>query len=133
MGMSNEELLNSLQQMIDTAERRMAEMCGMQLYKKQEGFTGKVFNIFVLNISYLGVFVRSTERVLRGIYFPMQSINLNDNQLVKLFVVQIWFIKNGYHLSLNRTGFEGESTNANIGNNLQTGKESGLNLSGRKS
>ena len=39
MGMSNEELLNSLQQMIDTAERRMAEMCGMQLYKKQDGFT----------------------------------------------------------------------------------------------
>ena len=74
MGMSNEELLNSLQQMIDTAERRMAEMCRMQLYKKQEGFTGKVFNIFVLNISYLGVFVRSTERVLRGIYFPMQEI-----------------------------------------------------------
>ena len=31
MGMSNEELLDSLQQMIDTAERRMAEMCGMQL------------------------------------------------------------------------------------------------------
>lgn len=26
MGMSNEELLNSLQQMIDTAEKRMAEM-----------------------------------------------------------------------------------------------------------
>ena len=39
MGMSNEELLNSLQQMIDTAERRMAEMCGMQLFKKQDGFT----------------------------------------------------------------------------------------------
>ena len=39
MGLSNEELLNSLQQMIDDAERRMAEMCGMQLYKKQEGFT----------------------------------------------------------------------------------------------
>ena len=39
MGMSNEELLNSLQQMIDTAERRMAEMCGMQLYKKHDGFT----------------------------------------------------------------------------------------------
>jgi len=39
MGMSNEELLDSLQQMIDTAERRMAEMCGMQLYKKQDGFT----------------------------------------------------------------------------------------------
>ena len=36
MGMSNEELLNSLQQMIDTAERRMAEMCGVQLYKMQE-------------------------------------------------------------------------------------------------
>ena len=39
MGMSNEELLNSLQQMIDAAEKRMAEMCGMQLYKKREGFT----------------------------------------------------------------------------------------------
>ena len=37
--MSNDELLNSLQQMIDVAEKRMAEMCGMQLYKKQEGFT----------------------------------------------------------------------------------------------
>ena len=34
MGMSNEELLNSLQQMIDTAERRMAEMCGMQQRRK---------------------------------------------------------------------------------------------------
>ncbi len=39
MGLSDEELLDSLQQMIDTAERRMAEMCGMQLYKKQDGFT----------------------------------------------------------------------------------------------
>lgn len=25
--------------MIDAAEERMAKMCGMQLYKKQEGFT----------------------------------------------------------------------------------------------
>ena len=39
MEMSNEELLSYLQQMIDAAEKRMAEMCGMQLYKKQEGFT----------------------------------------------------------------------------------------------
>ena len=66
-------------------------------------------------------------------YFPMHSINLIDNQLVNSFAVQIWFRKKGYHLSLNRTEFEDESTNANIGNNLQTGKESGLNLSGRKS
>lgn len=36
MEMSNEELLSYLQQMIDAAEKRMAEMCGMQLYKKQE-------------------------------------------------------------------------------------------------
>lgn len=63
----------------------------------------------------------------------MQSINLIDNQLVKWFAVQIWFRKKGYHLSLNRTGFEGESTNANIGKNLQTGKESGQALSERKS
>lgn len=39
MGMSNKELLNSLQQMIDAALKRMAEMCGMQLYQKREGFT----------------------------------------------------------------------------------------------
>lgn len=39
MEMSNEELLSSLQQMIDAAEKRMAEMCGMQLHKKPEGFT----------------------------------------------------------------------------------------------
>jgi len=39
MEMPNEELLSSLQQMIDVAERRMAEMCGMQLFKKREGFT----------------------------------------------------------------------------------------------
>lgn len=64
-------------------------------------------------------------------YFPMQSINLIDNQLVKSFVVQIWFRKNGYHLSLNRTEFESESTNANIGKNLQTVKESGQALSER--
>ena len=31
MEMSNEDLLSSLQQMIDAAEKRMAEMCGMQL------------------------------------------------------------------------------------------------------
>ena len=64
-------------------------------------------------------------------YFPMQSINPIDNQLVKSFVVQIWFRKNGYHLSLNRTEFESESTNANIGKNLQTVKESGQALSER--
>lgn len=64
-------------------------------------------------------------------YFPIQSINLIDNQLVKSFVVQIWFRKNGYHLSLNRTEFESESTNANIGKNLQTVKESGQALSER--
>ena len=64
-------------------------------------------------------------------HFPMQSINLIDNQLVKSFVVQIWFRKNGYHLSLNRTEFESESTNANIGKNLQTVKESGQALSER--
>jgi len=64
-----------------------------------------------------------------GDYLPMQSINLIDNQLVKSFVVQIWFRKNGYHLSLNRTEFESESTNANIGKNLQTGKECGQALS----
>lgn len=63
----------------------------------------------------------------------MQSINLIDNQLVKSFVVQIWFRKNGYHLSLNRTEFESESTNANIGKNLQTVKESGQALSERYS
>lgn len=39
MGMSNEELINSLQQMIEAAEKRMSEMCGMQLFKKQDGFT----------------------------------------------------------------------------------------------
>ena len=39
MEMSNEDLLSSLQQMIDAAEKRMAEMCGMQLFKKQDGFT----------------------------------------------------------------------------------------------
>lgn len=39
MGFSNEELLSSLQQMIDDAEKRMPEMCGMQLLKKQDGFT----------------------------------------------------------------------------------------------
>ena len=39
MEMSNEELLNSLQQMIDTAEKRMAEMCGMLLHKKPDGFS----------------------------------------------------------------------------------------------
>lgn len=39
MEMSNKELPSSLQQMIDAAEKRMAEMCGMQLYKKPEGFT----------------------------------------------------------------------------------------------
>ena len=61
----------------------------------------------------------------------MQSINLIDNQLVKSFVVQIWFRKNGYHLSLNRTEFENESTNANIGKNLQTVKKSGQALSER--
>ena len=66
-----------------------------------------------------------------AIYFPMQSTNLIDNQLVKSFVVQIWFRKNGYHLSLNRTEFESESTNANIGKNLQTVKESGQALSER--
>ena len=66
-----------------------------------------------------------------SLYFPMQSINLIDNQLVKSFVVQIWFRKNGYHLSLNRTEFESESTNANIGKNLQTVKESGQALSER--
>lgn len=38
MGMSNVQLINSLQQMIDAAEKRMAEKCGMQLYKKREGF-----------------------------------------------------------------------------------------------
>ena len=64
-------------------------------------------------------------------YFPMQSINLIDNQLVKSFVVQIWFRKNGYHLSLNRTEFESEATNANIGKNLQTGKGIGQALSER--
>jgi len=37
--MSNEELLNSLKQMIDASEKRMAEMCGMLLHKKPEGFT----------------------------------------------------------------------------------------------
>ena len=61
----------------------------------------------------------------------MQSINLIDIQLVKSFVVQIWFRKNGYHLSLNRTGFESESTNANIGKNLQTVKEGSQALSER--
>ena len=66
-----------------------------------------------------------------GCHFPMQSINLIDNQLVKSFVVQIWFRKNGYHLPLNRTEFESESTNANIGKNLQTVKESGQALSER--
>lgn len=39
MEMSNEELLSSLQQMIDATEKRMAEMCGMRLHKKPEGFT----------------------------------------------------------------------------------------------
>ena len=63
----------------------------------------------------------------------MQSINLIDNQLVKSFVVQIWFRKNGYHLSLNRTEFEGKPTSANIEKKLQAGKESSLNLSGRES
>ena len=62
-------------------------------------------------------------------YFPMHTIIQIGNQLVTQFVVQIWFRKNGYHLSLNRTEFEGESTNANIGKNLQTGKESGQALS----
>ena len=71
------------------------------------------------------------DEIKRGGYFPMQSINLIDNQLVKSFVVQIWFRKNGYHLSLNRTEFESESTNANIGKNLQTVKESGQALSER--
>ena len=66
-------------------------------------------------------------------HFPMQSINLIDNQLVKSFVVQIWFRKNGYHLSLNRTEFEGKPTSANIEKKLQAGKESSLNLSGRES
>ena len=66
-------------------------------------------------------------------YFPMQSINLIYNQLVKSFVVQIWFRKNGYHLSLNRTEFEGKPTSANIEKKLQAGKESSLNLSGRES
>lgn len=37
--MSDEELRRSLRQMMDDAEKRMAEMCGMQLHKKQEGFT----------------------------------------------------------------------------------------------
>lgn len=63
----------------------------------------------------------------------MQEMRIIDNQQVKPFAVQIWFRKKWYHLSLNRTEFEDESTNANIGNNLQTGKESGLNLSGRNS
>ena len=54
-----------------------------------------------------------------GFYFPMQSINLIDNQLVKSFVVQIWFRKNGYHLSLNRTEFEGKPTSANIEKNFR--------------
>jgi len=37
--MSNEELLNSIKQMIDASVKRMAEMCGMLLHKKPEGFT----------------------------------------------------------------------------------------------
>jgi len=71
------------------------------------------------------------DEIKREGYLPMQSINLIDNQSVKSFVVQIWFRKNGYHLSLNRTEFESESTNANIGKNLQTVKESGQALSER--
>lgn len=48
----------------------------------------------------------------------MQSINLIDNQLVKLLVVQIWFRKKGYHLSLNRTEFEGQKTGESIGQSV---------------
>ena len=48
----------------------------------------------------------------------MQSINPIDNQLVKLFAVQIWFRKNGYHLSLNRTEFESQKTGESIGQSV---------------
>ena len=39
MGMTNEELTDTLQRMIDATEKRMVEMWGMQLYKKPDGFT----------------------------------------------------------------------------------------------
>lgn len=39
MGMPNEDLTDTLLRMIDATEKRMAEMWGMQLYKKPDGFT----------------------------------------------------------------------------------------------
>ena len=84
-----------------------------------------------LNI-FCAVIKESLTTVVPGsLYFPMQAIISVDNQRLIASVIQIWFRKNGYHLSLNRTEFESESTNANIGKNLQTVKESGQALSER--
>ena len=47
--------------------------------------------------------MRRAWRVVRGIYFPMQTIILIDNQLVAASVVQIWFRKKGVYLVTNRT------------------------------
>ena len=64
MGMSNEELLNSLQQMIDAAEKRMAEMCGMQFIRNERALHKRIFTRCVaetMPIINRYLFVRKTR------------------------------------------------------------------------